>query len=63
MKLRAKGFEFEPEITAKLLKKKYKIFEVNIRTNPRSYDEGKKLHTVRDGIKALATLIKYRFID
>lgn len=63
MKLRAKGFEFEPEITAKLLKKKYKIFEVNIRTNPRSYDEGKKLHTVRDGIKALATLIKYRFTD
>lgn len=61
--LRARGFEFEPEITAKLLKKGYKIAEVSISTTPRGYGEGKKLHTVRDGVKALATLIKYRFTD
>lgn len=63
MTLRAKGFEFEPEITAKLLKKGYKIHEVSITTNPRSIKEGKKLHTIRDGYKAISALIKYRFVD
>jgi glycosyltransferase involved in cell wall biosynthesis len=58
----SRGFEFEPEITAKLLKKGYKIVEIPISTNPRGYEEGKKLNTVRDGLKALWTLIKYRFI-
>lgn len=62
-RLQAKGFEFEPEITAKLLKKKYHILEVSISTNPRGYEEGKKLNTVRDGIKALKTLLKYRFVE
>lgn len=59
--IHARGFDFEPEITAKLLKRGYKILEVPISTNPRGYDEGKKLSTFRDGIKALSTLIKYRF--
>lgn len=63
MRLSAKGFEFEPEITAKLLKKGYTIQEVPISTTPRGYDEGKKLHTIRDGTKAIWTLIKYRFVD
>lgn len=63
IKLRAKSFEFEPEITAKLLKNGYKILELPIRTFPRGYKEGKKLHTVRDGLIALWTLIKFRFID
>lgn len=63
IKLNAKGFEFEPEITAKLLKKGYKIFEVPIKTNPRGYDEGKKLNTLRDGTLALWSLLKYRFSD
>jgi glycosyltransferase involved in cell wall biosynthesis len=63
MTLHAKGFEFEPEITAKLLKKGYKIAEVSISTNPRGYEDGKKLNTVRDGIKAIWTLLKYRFIN
>lgn len=58
--LNAKSFDFEPEITAKLLKEGYKIIEVPISTNPRGYNEGKKLHTVRDGTIALWTLIKYR---
>lgn len=63
MKLTAKGFEFEPEITAKLLKAGYKILEVPITTIPRSYKEGKKIHTLRDGFKALKTLIRYRISD
>lgn len=63
VRLNAKGFELEPEITAKLLKNGFKIKEVSITTNPRGYDEGKKLHTVRDGFKALLTLLKYRFVE
>lgn len=63
MKLKARGFEFEPEITAKLLKKGYKIMEIPITTNPRGYNEGKKLNTFRDGIFAFHTLLKYRFTN
>jgi len=63
IKLNARGFEFEPEITAKLLKKGYKIAEVSITTAPRSYKEGKKLYALRDGTKALWTLLKYRFVE
>lgn len=59
----SKSFNFEPEITAKLLKNGYKIKEIPITTNPRDYKEGKKLNTVRDGVIALQTLIKYRFVD
>jgi dolichol-phosphate mannosyltransferase len=61
--LHARGFEFEPEITAKLLKKGYKITEVPISTNPRGHSQGKKLNGFKDGPKALWTLLKYRFID
>jgi hypothetical protein len=63
IKLHAKGFEFEPEITAKLLKNGYRIFEVPISTNPRGYEQGKKLNTIIDGWKALKTLLKYRFVN
>jgi glycosyltransferase involved in cell wall biosynthesis len=62
-KLNAKGFEFEPEITAKLLKKKYKINEIPIKVKPRGYEEGKKINTLKDGSKALWYLFKYRFTD
>lgn len=61
--LRARRFDFEPEITAKLLKCGFKIKEVPIVTKPRSYKEGKKLHTIKDGSIALWTLLKYRFVD
>lgn len=61
IKINARGFEFEPEITLKLLKSGYKILEVPITTTPRGYEEGKKLNTVRDGLKALWTLVRYRF--
>lgn len=61
--LHAKSFEFEPEITAKLLKSGKKIIEIPISTNPRSYEEGKKLNALTDGPIALWTLIKYRFTN
>lgn len=61
--LNARGFELEPEITAKLMKLGYHIHEIPITTTPRGYDEGKKLDTVKDGIKALKTLLRYRFYD
>jgi hypothetical protein len=63
MDLKSKRFDFEPEITSKLLKKGYKILEIPISTNPRGYDEGKKLNTVKDGTIALWTLFKYRFVN
>lgn len=63
VKLNARGFELEPEITAKLLKSGLRITEVSITTKPRSYDEGKKINTLKDGTKALWYLLKYRFVD
>ena len=53
-------FDFEPEITAKVLRRGYRIYEVPISYAGREVDEGKKI-TWRDGIGALRALIKYRF--
>ncbi|QQG41090.1 MAG: glycosyltransferase family 2 protein [Candidatus Levyibacteriota bacterium] len=61
--LHARSFDFEPEITAKILKNHIKILEIPISTNPRGYDQGKKLNTVKDGIFAFMTLLKYRFFE
>lgn len=63
VRLRSRSFNFEPEITAKILKKRIKILELDIKTRPRGYSEGKKLHTIRDGSIALWTLFKYRFVN
>jgi len=60
--LRASGFDFEPEVTAKVLRRGVRIYEVPISYSGREFDEGKKI-TWRDGIVALRTLIKYRFIE
>jgi glycosyltransferase involved in cell wall biosynthesis len=60
--LRAKRFEFEPEITAKLLRRKVRVYEVPISYTGRDFDEGKKI-SWRDGFVALWTLVKYRFVD
>jgi dolichol-phosphate mannosyltransferase len=60
--INAKRFDFEPEITAKILKKGFKIYEVSIKVKPRGYEEGKKI-SWKDGFIALWTLLKYRFID
>ncbi len=58
--LHAHGFELEPEITAKLLRLGHRIFEVPITYAARSREEGKKL-TAMDGVKAVLTLVRYRF--
>lgn len=58
--LRSRGFELEPEFTAKVLKMKVRIREVPISYNPRGYGEGKKIQWI-DGVKTLWTLLKYRF--
>jgi glycosyltransferase involved in cell wall biosynthesis len=62
MTLHARGFEFEPEFTAKILKRKVRIYEVPITFNPRDYSEGKKIK-MKDAFVALWTLFKYRFIE
>jgi hypothetical protein len=61
--LHARGFEFEPEITAKVLKRGMRIYEVPISYNGREFEEGKKLNPWREGPKALWYLVKYRFVD
>ena len=60
--LKARGFEIEPEITAKILKRGYRVWEVPISYNGRGYEEGKKI-TWKDGFVALYTLFKCRFRD
>lgn len=60
--LRATRFDFEPETTAKILKKGHDIIEVPISYRPRSPKEGKKI-TWKDGVKAMFYLIKYRFVN
>lgn len=61
-KLKSKRFDFEPEITAKFLKRGFKIEEVPINYYSRDFEEGKKI-TWRDGLRALYYLLKYRLID
>jgi glycosyltransferase involved in cell wall biosynthesis len=60
--LRAQRFEFEPEVTAKMLRRKIRIYEVPISYTGREFDEGKKV-SWRDGFVALWTLVKYRVVD
>ena len=60
--LRCEGFEFCPEVTAKIAKLGIKIHEEPIHYSPRTLAEGKKLRWT-DGIEAVWTLIKYRFIN
>ena len=60
--LRSNGFGIEPELTAKIFKRHYRVYEVPITYDGRSYAEGKKI-TWRDGFIALWVLLKYRFIE
>jgi glycosyltransferase involved in cell wall biosynthesis len=62
LRLRSNRFDFEPEVTAKVLKHGYKLFEVPISYHGRGFEEGKKI-TWRDGLIALFCLIRYRFTD
>lgn len=61
LSLRCKRFEFCPEVTAKIARKGVKICEVPISYYPRSVKEGKKINW-RDGIEAIWTLLRYRFL-
>lgn len=60
--IHARRFDFEPEFTAKVLKRKIRIYEVPISFNPRDYSEGKKIK-LKDAFEAIWTLVKYRFVD
>lgn len=60
--IRSNRFDFEPEITAKVLKRGYKIYEVPIYYAGRDYAEGKKT-TWRDGFSAMWALLRFRFMD
>lgn len=62
IKLNCTGFEFCPEVTAKVAKLGYKIPEIPINYYPRSISEGKKINW-KDGVEAIWVLLKYRFVD
>jgi glycosyltransferase involved in cell wall biosynthesis len=62
IEIKSKRFDVEPEVTAKVLKKRIRIYEVPISYAGRELEEGKKI-TWRDGLPALWALIKYRFVD
>ena len=59
--IKEKRFGFEPEITAKIAKSKLRLKEVPISYFPRTKEEGKKIN-IKDGIRAIYCIIKYRFI-
>jgi hypothetical protein len=60
--IRSNRFGFEPEFTAKVARKNFRIYEVPISYYGRGYKEGKKI-TWRDGFAALYWIFRYRFFD
>lgn len=62
MRLRSNRFGFEPEVTARVAKGRWRIYEVPISYAGRSYEEGKKI-TWRDGVVTLYAILRYRFFD
>jgi glycosyltransferase involved in cell wall biosynthesis len=62
IKIKSNRFDFEPEITAKVLKKGYRIYEAPIYYAGRDYAEGKKI-TWRDGFAAMWALVRFRIMD
>jgi glycosyltransferase involved in cell wall biosynthesis len=62
MTLRSERFGIEPELTAKIFKRGYRVYEVPITYDGRGYEDGKKI-TWKDGIVAVLTLLKYRFTE
>ena len=61
-RLKSEGFGIEPEMTAKIFKRGYRVYEVPITYDGRGYEEGKKI-TWRDGVVALWVLLRYRFSE
>lgn len=62
MTLRSNGFGIEPELTAKIFKRGYRVYEVPITYDGRGYEDGKKIGW-RDGVVALWVLLRYRFSE
>jgi glycosyltransferase involved in cell wall biosynthesis len=62
MTLKSDSFGIEPEMTAKIFKRGYRVYEIPITYDGRGYDEGKKI-SWRDGVVALWVLLKYRFTE
>jgi glycosyltransferase involved in cell wall biosynthesis len=60
--LKSDRFGFEPEFTAKVAKRKFRIYEVPISYSGRTYEEGKKINW-KDGVAAIFAIIKFRFMD
>ncbi len=60
--LESNGFGIEPEMTAKIFKRGYRVYEIPITYDGRGYEQGKKI-TWRDGVVALWVLLRYRFRD
>jgi hypothetical protein len=60
LNLESNGFGIEPEITAKIFRRGYRVYEIPITYDGRGYDEGKKIGW-KDGVVALWVLLKYRF--
>ena len=60
--IKSNRFDFEPEITSKVLKQKVRFMELPITYNARAFAEGKKIGW-KDGVQAIWTLIKFRFVD
>jgi len=60
--IKSNGFDFEPEVTAKILKQGFRLYEMPITYYGRGYEEGKKI-TWKDAIPAIWAIIKYRFVD
>ena len=63
LNLKCKRFEFCPEVTAKVRRKKAKIHFLPISYHPRTTNAGKKLNAVRDGVEAIWALVKYRIVN
>jgi glycosyltransferase involved in cell wall biosynthesis len=62
IRIRSDRFNFEPEITAKVAKGRWRVYEVPISYSGRTYEEGKKIG-FWDGLSALWAIVKYRFVD
>ena len=62
LRLKSNRFGFEPEVTAKIAKMNYRIYEVPISYSGRDYWEGKKISWV-DGLKAIFSILRYNFFD
>ena len=58
LNLKSNGFEIEPEMTAKILKRGYRVYEIPITYDGRGYDEGKKI-SWKDGFSAIKCIIRY----